>query len=321
MFDRRDDLVKFLAVAEAGKVIAAAEALGIAQPALTRAIARLERRCGGKLFERLPTGVRPTPLGTAAAELAMGVLREIEAAEENIGARLAGRTGRFRITATPVWMQAVLAPACEAYRKKLPGIELVLRTAPFAEGLRLLARGDSDLHCGGFDAGDPLPIFLRRDSFLDVTAGIVAGEGHPLLNRPPAPGDLAACPWIDFDRPVPVGGLSAAADGAGGGLDSVLEWLFRDTGRRAATVVRAGAAGLFLMATGPWLSWLPLELLDHLAPPRLRPLPIAIGRHRYRTGFIARRSAEELEPFRALQETVRETALERSWRSSSPGMR
>ena len=194
-------------------------------------------------------------------------------------------------------------------------------SAPPIDSLRLLARGDNDLHCGGFDAGDPLPIFLRRDSFLDVTAGIVAGEGHPLLDRRPAPGDLAACPWIDFDRPVPVGGLPATPDAAGVGLDSVLEWLFRDTGRRAATVLRAGAAGLFLMANGPWLAWLPLELLDRLAPPRLRPLPIAIGRHRYRTGFIARRSAEDLEPFRALEQTVRETALERSGRSPDPGVR
>ena len=178
MFDRRNDLVKFLA---------AAETLGIAQPALTRAIARLEKRFGGKLFERLPTGVRPTPLGAAAAELARGVLREIEAAEEKMEAAVSGRTGRFRITATAMWMQAVLAPACEAFRGKLPGVELVLRTAPFAEGLRLLTRGESDLHCGGLDAGDPLPAFLRRDSFLDLTAGIVAGEGHPLLDASPAP--------------------------------------------------------------------------------------------------------------------------------------
>ena len=204
---RRDDLVKFLAVAEAGKLLAAAETLGIAQPALTRAIARLEKRFGGKLFERLPTGVRPTPLGAAAVNLAQGVLREIEAAEEKMEAAVSGRIGRFRITATAMWMQAVLAPACEAFRRKLPGVELVLHTAPFAEGLRLLARGESDLHCGGFDAGDPLPAFLRRDSFLEVTAGIVAGEGHPLLDGNPAPDDLAAFPWIDFDRPLATGVL------------------------------------------------------------------------------------------------------------------
>ena len=53
MFDRRDDLVKFLAVAETGKILAAGERLAITQSALSRTIARLEARCGGKLLDRL----------------------------------------------------------------------------------------------------------------------------------------------------------------------------------------------------------------------------------------------------------------------------
>ena len=65
---------------------------------------------------------------------------------------------------------------------------------------------------------------------------------------------------------------------------------------------------------GPWLARLPLELLDRLAEPRPRPLSTRFGRQHYRAGFIARRSAEDLAPFRALEETVRETALETSAR-------
>ena len=159
MFDRRQDLVKFLAVAEAGGILAAAERLAITQPALSRLVARLEKRLGGRLFERQPSGVRLTPLGTVAVELARGLLREIETAEEKIEAAVSGRAGRFRITATPVWMQAVVAPALARYREALPGVERALRTAPFAEGLRLLENGESDLHCGGADPGRPLPAF------------------------------------------------------------------------------------------------------------------------------------------------------------------
>ena len=75
------------------------------------------------------------------------------------------------------------------------------------------------------------------------------------------------------------------------------------------TRLRAGAAALLPMAAGPWLARLPLELLDRLAKPRPRPLSTRFGRQRYRAGFIARRSAEDLAPFRALEETVRQTAL------------
>ena len=62
MFKRRSELEKFLAVADAGKIVAAADRL-----AVTRAIARIESRFGAPLFERLSTGVRPTALGAVAA--------------------------------------------------------------------------------------------------------------------------------------------------------------------------------------------------------------------------------------------------------------
>ena len=92
MFRRRSELEKFLAVAEAGKIVAAADRLAVTQPALTRAIARIESRFGAPLFERLPTGVRPTALGAVTAEQARRILRAFEEAEDRIGGTLAGRT-------------------------------------------------------------------------------------------------------------------------------------------------------------------------------------------------------------------------------------
>ena len=143
----------------------------------------------------------------------------------------------------------------------------------------------------------------------------MAGDGHPLLTRRPALRDLSGYPWIDYDASV----FTAPGAGPPGdvepSIDPVLERLFRETGRRVSTVLRAGAAALLPMAAGPWLARLPLELLDRLAEPRPRPLSTRFGRQHYRAGFIARRSAEDLAPFRALEETVRETALERSGRS------
>ena len=317
MFDRRQDLVKFLAVAEAGGILAAAKRLAITQPALSRLVARLKKRLGGRLFERQPSGVRLTPLGTVAVELARGLLREIETAEEKIEAAVSGRAGRFRITATPVWMQAVVAPALARYREALSGVELALRTAPFAEGLQLLENGESDLHCGGADPGRPLPAFLRRERFIELTAAIVAGDGHPLLTRRPSVRDLSGYPWIDYDAPAFTAPAAVPPGDPETSLDPVLERLFRETGRRVTTRLRAGAAALLPMAAGPWLARLPLELLDRLAEPRPRPLSTRFGRQRYRAGFIARRSAEDLAPFRALERAVRDTALGRD--SHRPG--
>ena len=53
----------FVVVAEAGSVSKAATVLGLAQPALTAQLKRIERALGGTLFERDHTGARPTALG------------------------------------------------------------------------------------------------------------------------------------------------------------------------------------------------------------------------------------------------------------------
>ena len=209
------------------------------------------------------------------------------------------------------WKQSWL-PQVAQFHHRFPSVELTLRTAPFADGLRLLEDGENDLHCGDTDAGRPLPAFLRRQRFIDMTAGIVASEGHPLLTDKPGPRDLTAWPWIDYDAPVPAAFAQLPIVGKPSYLDSLLDRLHRETGRCVETVLRAGTAGLYLLATGPWLSWLPLNFLERLTRLRLRPLPLAIGRQRYRTGFVVRRSAEDLAPFRLLVSTVRNTALEQS---------
>ena len=108
MFRRRGEVEKFLAVAEAGRIVAAANRLAIGQPALTRAIAGLESRFGAPLFERISTGVRLTALGAVAAEQARRLLRAFEEAEDRIGGALAGRSGRIRVTADGFWMEGIV---------------------------------------------------------------------------------------------------------------------------------------------------------------------------------------------------------------------
>ncbi len=247
MFERRSDLVRILAVAEAERIVTAADRLAMTQPALSRIVARLEREFGGSLFERIPAGVRPTRLGALVVEHARRIVRDIEDGEEAVAAALAGRTGRFRVTAAPLWMQAVVAPAVKAFHAAFPEIELRLRTAAWREGARLLADGRSDLHCGGLDTGEALPAHLRRERFPDLTAGIVAASGHPLHAAGPEPRDLAAWPWIDFDEPGDAGAGRPS-------LAAILHELRGLTGRPVRAVLRAGSAGLTLLADGPWLA-------------------------------------------------------------------
>ena len=306
MFDKRDDLVRFLALAETGTVTAAADLLGITQPALSRVIAKLEHRFGGRLFERPPKGVRPTQLGAAAVELARHVLHETETAEAHFEAVTSGRSGSFRVTAEPMWMLAVLPAAVSRFHAACPGVELKLRTAGFRRGLWMLVDGRTDLHCGGIDIGEPLPPFLRRERFLDTAVGIVANTDHPLHARAPVLADLAGYPWIDFDAAPRLDGHRRRPS-----LAAVLEDLHDRTNRRVQTVIRAGAAGLFLMVTSPYLAWVPLDFIEDMPGLALRPLPLEFGKRRCRTGFVSRRSAEDLPPFRQLRKAIRDVVLGR----------
>ena len=78
------------------------------------------RQFGGRLFDRMSTGVRLTPLGAVVADLARHILYEIEAAEEKITATLAGRTGSLRVTAGPHVDAAVLPEALAGFERPAP---------------------------------------------------------------------------------------------------------------------------------------------------------------------------------------------------------
>ena len=303
MFEKRSDLKKLLAVAETGTVLGAADRIAITQPALSRAIARLETSFGGRLFERLPTGVRLTEFGATVAEQARHILREIETAEGRIRSALSDRSSRLQVSAGPTWMQAVLPETVSRFRSAFPDVELRLHSMTFLEGIGQLVNGESDLHCGRIDTERHLPAFLRRESFLNMTSRIVARPDHPLHAGDATCEDLVEWPWIDCEAPA-----RAKSDEERSPLAELLDELFARTGKRVRTVIRAGPAGLVLMGTGPYLSRLPITFLDRLPGVGLKPLPLAFGKTRFRAGIVSRISAWDSFAFRYFAETVREVA-------------
>ena len=82
---------------------------------------------------------------------------------------------------------------------------------------------------------------------------------------------------------------------------------------RPISVFRTGAAaGLLLLAEGPWLAWLPFAFVVRNPELGLKPLPISFGRRRYRTGLVARCAVEDLAPVRWFEDIVRDIAVDPS---------
>ncbi len=117
------------AVVETGNFVRAAEALGLTQSGISRAVARLEARVGVRLLDRTPRAVSLTDEGrrfhTQVAPLLAGLE---EAASEATEASHAVR-GRLKINVDPWFARLVLAPRLSGLLAAHPqlSIELVVR--------------------------------------------------------------------------------------------------------------------------------------------------------------------------------------------------
>ncbi|MBH5333981.1 LysR family transcriptional regulator [Streptomyces pactum] len=90
------------AIADAGSLTKAASALGLAQPALSAQLKRIERTLGGRLFDRGRYGVRATPLGHLVLSRARLVLPAVHQLQEEAVrfARCPDEAPGFRLGAT-----------------------------------------------------------------------------------------------------------------------------------------------------------------------------------------------------------------------------
>jgi DNA-binding transcriptional LysR family regulator len=87
----------FVAVAEEGQLTRAANRLSMAQPALSQAIAQLERQVGVKLLERHARGIALTPAGDALLEKARATIAAADEAEGVAAAWARGQIGHLTL--------------------------------------------------------------------------------------------------------------------------------------------------------------------------------------------------------------------------------
>ncbi|WP_157244453.1 LysR family transcriptional regulator [Nonomuraea typhae] len=201
-------------VGRLGSFSAAAEALSMTQPAVSRQIAALERRSGVRLFHRLPRGVRATDAGLAALEQAARVLDGMTLLETRLAAHAAGETGRVRVHAFPSAATDFVPGCFRILATRHPGVELSLTVA--GQGAHAVREGTADLALTTSWDPEP-PAGLEAVPLLDDDLLVALPGAHPLASAETvALRELAEEPWIDGTHPDCLGPLSelGAAMGA-----------------------------------------------------------------------------------------------------------
>ncbi|MEK8033195.1 LysR family transcriptional regulator [Ideonella sp. DXS29W] len=171
----------FARVAELGSVRKAADAIGIAQPALTGLLADLESLIGAPLFERHARGMRLTALGRELLPTARRVLGAIDDAAQQAASLQANAQHVMRVGAIAGAVGGLLAPVLPALARKHPELLVQLIEAEPAQLDQLVARQEIDVALCRTPAQIPQGwnfVPLLPDRFI-----IVAGRGHALAKR------------------------------------------------------------------------------------------------------------------------------------------
>jgi DNA-binding transcriptional LysR family regulator len=135
----------FLAATEFGTLTAAAAHLGVAQPAVSQAIAKLEADIGVRLFVRTQRGAELTPAGIAFRDDVIDGMGMLEGAMERAKERASGRAGRITIGIVSSALYELIPMTMDIMRRQYPRIDVLLREMNNADQLDALRSNAIDI--------------------------------------------------------------------------------------------------------------------------------------------------------------------------------
>ncbi|MGH3457583.1 LysR family transcriptional regulator [Aeromicrobium sp.] len=192
------------AVADAGSVTKAAASLGLAQPALTAQLHRIERVLGGPLFERDHRGVRPTPMGELVITRARLLLPAMTGLRDE-AARLSSNAGRDALGA-PEHLRvgsstsAVLGRLIHHLTAAHADLQVTTHVSWSAQDLAgMLTDGRLDFAVVGVCGDGPPPprAGLEWHTIAIDPVFILVPEDHPLVSKDVVDlAELSSAQWV-----------------------------------------------------------------------------------------------------------------------------
>jgi DNA-binding transcriptional LysR family regulator len=184
-----DDLQAMVAVVEQGGFRAAALALNLSQPALSRRVSKLEGALNVQLFERTTRRVALTLVGREFYGRAVAILQEVEASLHDIS-DLSLSQGEVTVACVPSVAHNVLPPIMQRFHRQFPRIRLRIVDEGAHAVLGNVARGDCDFgvnFIGADEAG------IDFEAILHERFVLACRFDHPLARR-------RAVSWDDIGK-------------------------------------------------------------------------------------------------------------------------
>lgn len=202
------DLDVIRAIADNRSITAAAEALGMSQPAVSQQLHRLERRVGLPLVERVGRGVRLTEAGRIMSRHAPAVTTALDAAAEELDDLRGLRTGRVRLMGFPSASPTILPLVLAHLHEHQPGVTVTYVEAEPPEAVAAVREGTADVALTFSYPGDSADPHRSTAQGLSVRA---VGRDHLVLVLPEGHRALGRKTWRAGSSP------SGPAAGAGAG--------------------------------------------------------------------------------------------------------
>jgi DNA-binding transcriptional LysR family regulator len=158
----------------------AARHLHLSSSALNRQLLQWESELGEPLFERLPQGLRLTPVGEIVATHVIHVLHDADRMDGELAALKGLQRGSLRVASVAALTPSLLPAVLQAMAKAYPAIEIRVRMATSTEAAALVQADDADVALAFLPRKTP---GLRQLAAGAFRLGAVVPVAHPLARR------------------------------------------------------------------------------------------------------------------------------------------
>ncbi len=169
----------FERVADERGFAAAARALDMSPPVVTRLVAELEAELGVRLFHRTTRRVALSDAGELYLERVRKILDDVEQAQDLVGKHSEQLSGVLRVSSDAALSSSVIAPSVKGFRELYPGIKIDLTV----RSQQTLPIEDFDVTIFGSVVGADLAIVARKmsesDAILVASKSYIECRGMP----------------------------------------------------------------------------------------------------------------------------------------------